>query len=173
MVWIPGFLPKHHTPEFQPACPSISKLISGKDSDKLLCPIRAYNIYLERSQYWLDRNPEDIPPEVLWLVLSSTRQASAEYLADLFRALVGDSRRFLRRPSEEVGIHQARKLAASHALGEGQDEQVVKVKMGLSEVRILRKNYVAPVPKLKVDCVLPGGTCIPDRTHKLSDSDLD
>ena len=31
LVWIPGFLPKHHTPDFQPACPSISKLISGRD----------------------------------------------------------------------------------------------------------------------------------------------
>ena len=115
MTWVPGFIPKHHTPEFQPTCPSISKLISSRDSDKLLCPVRAYKAYLERTQYWLDWNPGDHHPEVLWLVPSSTHQASADYLSDLFKILVGDSRRFLGKSSEEVGIHQIRKLAASHA----------------------------------------------------------
>ena len=173
LFWIPGFLPKHHTPEFQPECPSVSALISSRETDRVLCPVRAYKIYLERSQNWLSRFPADHHPKVLWSLPLSTRQASAEYLSDLFRALVGDSRRFLGEPEVVIGMHQVRKLAASHALQEGQDEQVIKVKMGFSEVRILRKNYIAPVPRLKVACVLPGGTFIPDRTHELSDSDSD
>ena len=172
LFWIPGFLPKHHTPDFQPDCPSVSALVSNRETDTFLCPVRAYRIYLERSQNWLDRFPADQHPKVLWSVPGSTRQASADYLSDLFRAL-GDSRRFLGEPEVMMGMHQVRKLAASHAFQEGQSEEVIKVKMGFSEVRILRKNYIAPVPKLKVACVLPGGTFIPDRTHELSDSDSD
>ena len=151
----------------------VSALVSSRETGKFLCPVRAYKIYLECSQNWLNRFPADQHPKVLWSVPMSTRQASAEYLSDLFRALVGDSRRFLGEPEVMIGMHQVRKLAASHALQEGQDEQVIKVKMGFSEVRILRKNYIAPVPRLKVACVLPGGTFIPDRTHELSDSDSD
>ena len=172
LTWVRGFTPKHHTPDFQPSCPSISRLISRRVSDKFLCPVRAYKAYLERTQFWLDRNPGTLLPEVLWLFPWSTHKASADYLSELFGILVGESR--LRgEPREEVGIHQIRKLAASHAMCEGQDEEVVKSKMGFSEVRIFRKNYVAPVSKLKVACVLPGGTCIPNRTHELSDSDSD
>ena len=94
-----------------------------------------------------------------------------EFLSDLFIDLVKDSRRSLREPGVEIGIHQSRKLAAAYSLQVGQDEQVVKSKMGFSEIRILRKNYVAPVPELREACVLPGGSFIPDRTHELSDSD--
>ena len=42
-----------------------------------------------------------------------------------------------------------------------------------TEVRILRKNYIAPVPQLRVACVLPGGPFFPDRTHEMSDSESD
>ena len=39
----------------------------------------------------------------------------------------------------EVGIHQIRKLAASHSVQAGHNELTIKEKMGFSEVRILRK----------------------------------
>ena len=45
-----------------------------------------------------------------------------------------------------VGIHQIRKLASSHAIRAGQKERIIKEKMGFSEVKILRKNYDAQVP---------------------------
>ena len=72
-----------------------------------------------------------------------------------------------------VGIHQIRKLASSHAIRAGQKERIIKEKMGFSEVKILRKNYITQVPSLKVTCVLPGGTFIPNRAHVLSESDSD
>ena len=130
-------------------------------------------MYLERSQVWWDRNPDSEHHEFLWTVPSSTFQASPEYLVNLIQGLVGDSRRFLGEPSVDVGIHQIRKLPASHSIQAGQKEQIVKEKMGFSEVKILRKNYIAQVPKLKVACVLPGGTFIPNRMHELSESDSD
>ena len=36
-------------------------------------------------------------------------------------------------------------------------ELIIKEKMGFSEVRILRKNYIASVPDLTIACVFPGG----------------
>ena len=53
LYWVPGFVPKRHSPNFQPPCPSISPMTS-RESDEWLCPIRAYTIYLNRSQEWLN-----------------------------------------------------------------------------------------------------------------------
>ena len=94
-------------------------------------------IYLDRAQVWWDRNPDREHHNFLWTVPSSTHQASPEYLSNLFQALVGDSRRFSGEPGADVGIHQIRKLAASHSIQEGQDEQTIKEKMGFSEIRNL------------------------------------
>ena len=71
----------------------------------------------------------------------------------------------------EVKILLRHKLAASYAIQVGQEEQQVKIKLGFSDVRILRKNYVAQAPPLKEACVLPGGIFIPNRGHEFSDSD--
>ena len=186
LEWIPGFIPKRHSPEFQPLCPSISPLTSTRDSDKLLCPVRAYRIYLDRSWEWLSKFPAEQHPLVLWSVPMTASQASMDFLSELFSDLVKDSRRSirgvnnlvrgsrrpLRGPKVDIGIHQTRKLAAAYSLQVGHDE-VVKSKIGFSELRILRKNYFVPVPALREACVLPGGTFIPDRTHEFSDSDSD
>ena len=80
---------------------------------------------------------------------------------------MGDSRRNAGERSIEVGIHQIRKLAASHSTQAGHNERIIKEKMGFSEVKILKKNYIAKVPDLKVACVLPGGSFIPNRTHSV------
>ena len=74
---------------------------------------------------------------------------------------------------DPIGVHQMRKLAATYAIQVGQDEQVVKVKLGFSTVRILRKNYVAEAPSLREACVLPGGSFVPNREQEFSDSDSD
>ena len=62
-------------------------------------------MYLERSQVWWDRNPDDEQHEFLWTVPLSTIQASPNYLLNLIQALVGNSRRFSGEPSVNVGIH--------------------------------------------------------------------
>ena len=81
----------------------------------------------------------------------------------MFKTLVEDSRKsYKRRGKVNIGPHQARKFAASYASQVGQDEDLVRKVMGFSDLDILRKNYVAPVPFLKMHCVLPGGTFIPE-----------
>ena len=79
--------------------------------------------------------------------------------------------RALAGPEVPIGIHQMRKLAATYAIQAGQDEQLIKVKLGFSDVRILRKNYIAEAPQLREACILPGGSFIPNRDHELSDTD--
>ena len=66
--WVAGFMPKRHTPNFQPPCPSIGPMTSRRDSDLLQCPIRAYKIYMSRSQEWLDTVSPDLWPLGLLLV---------------------------------------------------------------------------------------------------------
>ena len=56
-----------------------------------------------------------------------------------------------------------RKFAASYANKVGQVKERIRINMGFSSLKILRKNYVAKVPELKIHCVLPGGTFISDR----------
>ena len=173
LVWIPGFRPKHHTPDFQPASPSISRLISDRRSDKLLCPVRAYFRYLDRSELWWENNPNSTYHDFLWTVPSSTIQASSHFILTLIQDLVGTARRDAGERRVEFGVHQNRKLAASHSTQAGHNERIIKEKMGFSEVKILKKNYIAKVPDLKVACVLPGGSFIPNRAHSLLDSDSD
>ena len=72
--------------------------------------------------------------------------------------------RVLAGPEVPIGIHQMRKLAATYAIKAGQDEKLVKVKLGFSDVRNLRKNYVAEAPQLREACVLPGGSFMPKGT---------
>ena len=86
---------------------------------------------------------------------------------------MGDARRDAGEHSVEVGVHQIRKLAASHSTQAGHNERTIKEKMGFSEVKILRKNYIAKVPDLRIAWVLPGGSFIPNNAHSLSESDSD
>ena len=128
---------------FKTPCPSISPMTSPRDSDALLCLIRAYTIYVNRSQEWLIAVPLDQQPVELWLVPRSTIPASPDFLSDSFKRLVRDSRRAfggvealwrgpraLAGPEVPIGIHQMRKLAATYAIQAGQHEQLVKVKLG-------------------------------------------
>ena len=139
-------------------------------------------MYINRSQEWLERLPPDRRPLDLWLVPGTASPASPNFISMLFKKLVSDSRRAfggvetLVRGSRErekvpIGIHQMRKLAATYASLAGHEEQQIRIKLGFSDVRILRKNYIAQAPPLREACVLPGGTFIPSRVHEFSDSD--
>ena len=51
-----------------------------------------------------------------------------------------------------------RLMAVTYDIQAGQDEQLIIVKLGFSDVRILSKNYIAEDPQLREACVLPGGS---------------
>ncbi|CAL4093494.1 unnamed protein product [Meganyctiphanes norvegica] len=109
----------------------------------------------------------------LWSSPSCSRPLSTRFLSNLFISVVKDSRRFHDLSADiSVGPHGMRKFAASYSAQVGLNEERVKRVMGFSSTRILRKNYVAWVPPLRVPCVLPGGTFLP-RFHEMSGSDSD
>ena len=167
----PKFIPS----EFRAPTPSISSMDSAHSSDRLLCPVRAFRIYLERSQEWLDGVPLLLRlHSSLWSFPDSGVQVPTCVLSSWFRNLVVDSQRLNGLPvPKDIGPHQVRKLAASYARKAGQAEPLVQRVMGFSSRVILRKNYVADVPPIHFPCVLPGGTFLPRRIHDMSSSDSD
>ena len=173
LLWVPGFRPKHYTPEFQPKNPSIARLFSNRPTDNSLCPVRAYFEFLDRSGMWWQADPNAPSHSFLWTVPSTTIQASSNLILKLIQDLVGSALRDAGKNRVEVGVHQIRKLAASHSTQAGHNERVIKEKIGFSEVKILKKNYIAKVPDLKVACVLQGGSFIPNNAYSLSKSDSD
>ena len=170
--WVHGYSPKNRTPDFQPGCPSIWRMSSVVLRDQLLCPVRAYDMYIHRTGDLLDDVPLSRRPCSMWIHPRSLLPLSKGTLSRWFIDLVLQSRRLngLVDPVT-VGPHQMRKFAASYSSMVGQDEETVVRVMGFSSNRILRKNYVAPVPPLKVPCVLPGGPFLARRDHDLSDSE--
>ena len=163
LKWVEDFTPKRFAPDFQSPCPSIQPLVSLVDGHEKLCPVRAYDAYLNRSSSWLRKLPFKERPKILWSAPKSGKALDKVFLTRVFKTLVENSRKFFKRRGKvDIGPHQARKFAASYASQVGQDEEFVRKVMGFSDVSIFRKNYVAPVPFLKMHCVLPGGTFIPE-----------
>ena len=172
LYWIRGYLPKTHSPDFQAGSPSIRRMTSVVSKDRLLCPVRAYEIYVARSVDVLDDVPLSRRHHRLWHHPRTLLPLSKGTLSRWFVDLVVESRHLnaLVEPVS-IGPHQMRKFAASYSSMVGQDEEEVVRVMGFSSNRILRKNYVAQVPPLLVPCVLPGGPFLARKDHTLSDSD--
>ena len=161
LLWVPDFRPKHFTPSFRPCPPSISPIGSSSSRDVLLCPVRAYQIYKDRSEPWL----EDVPlllrhRSPLWSLPGQTVPSPVRTLTAWFISLVKDYRRRDGLSTDiSVGPHQMRKFAASYSLHLGQNPEGVRKTMGFSSLTILRKNYLAhTVTPLLMPCVLPGGS---------------
>ena len=147
LEWVPGFSSKTHSPSHATTFPSIGSLSASDGSPMLLCPIRAYKIYLSRSAAWLGASPPSPRHRYLWFHQTNPRPASKAYLSGLFRDLVKDSRHFNDLdPGVVAGPHQMRKLAASYASQVGQSEARLLQIMDFAGPTIFRKNYVAWVP---------------------------
>ena len=102
-------------------------MISRREADLLKCPIRAYNIYLSRSQEWLSTVSPEVWPVELLLMPGTHSPASDNVISVLFKDLVKDSYRLLGGArallrddntviEDAIGVHQMRKLAATYAI---------------------------------------------------------
>ena len=172
LSWVSGYLPKHHTPLFPATTPSIRRMASGVQRDRLLCPVRAYDILVSRSLDLIEDVPLSQRHHRLWVNPRSLLPASKGSLSRWFFNLVVASRHHLGVFCPvSVGPHQMRKLAASYSSLLGQDEDTVLRVMGFSSRSVFRKNYVAWVPPLTVPCMLPGGPFLARKDHNVSDSD--
>ena len=129
LKWLPAFKAKHYTSDFQPTDPSISVLESD-DSDRLLCPMRAWEIFSLRRARMINHVNNDC----FWtLFLNSLRRVLV--------SLVTASRRFSEcDTSVAIGPHHLRKFAASYSktfLGQSvKHEQLLVKQMGCSSISI-------------------------------------
>ena len=172
LEWLPTFNPKHNSPTFRPSPPSISRLENPTGVQLTLCPVRAYNIFLNRSTNWHSdvENIQDLQP--FWVKPNSTSPSSVPELTRSFKSLVKAYRKSIKLPiTIPMGPHQTRKFGASYSIQlKHKKADIIKV-MGSKSFTILKKNYVTEVPPLTVSCALPGGSYIYIPQHSLSDSD--
>ena len=173
LLWVPGFRPKHYSPDFVPSPPSISCFAFTQPIGRLLCPVRAYHIYWQRSHEWLD----DVPLSqrhrpFLWSHPDHALHHIIGSLTKWFISLIKDCRQRDGLSLDiRIGPHQTRKFAGSYSAQAGHDMQRVRKVMGFSSLTILKKNYIANVPPLIMPCVLPGGSFAPLRERDFSSSD--
>ena len=172
LIWLKDFKPKHYTPSFRPPCPSICKLEDPTGVQLTLCPVRAYDIFKNRSIDWHDyvENTQELQP--FWVKPDDSLPSSVPELSKTFVSLIKDYRRSVRLSINiPMGPHQTRKYSGAYSVKLNQKiPDIVKV-MGFSSFTILKKNYVAEVPPLTVPCALPGGSHFPMPQHTISDSD--
>ena len=159
--WIPSYNPKYRTPNWSPSVTSIGYLRHPPDG--VLCPVRAYKLYLSRITPWLNRLPKSSRHPFLWISNSSALVIPKAQLTRLLITLVKDSRHFHEVTGNvPIGPHQFRKFGASLSVILDHDTKKVFDVMGFSPASsIFRKNYVGSVPPLKTPCVLPGGSFSP------------
>ena len=155
LYWLDEFKPKHYEPKFKPKHPIIDELNTGGNDNIQLCPVRAFNTYVNKVNGG-GRHSGKVP---LW------KQDIGE-LTDLFNGVVTDSFNFVNLVvGDNVGPHQMRKFAASYShmmlLDNPALERRLLDRMGFASMVILKKNYVDNVPDLNTRCVLPIGTFIP------------
>ena len=151
LKWLPEFRAKRDSSDFRPDEPSISILSSSDESESLLCPVRAWRIYLLRRPRVVNRfNDNCFWP---WGKIEMTY---------VFKSLVADARNFAGIPDEvPIGPHQMRKFAASYSRTylHSTDEGLFK-KMGCKSMSVLKKCYISNVPPVRFSCVVPLGTLL-------------
>ena len=174
LSWVAGYVPKIRTPAFVASSPSIRRITSGIPRDRLLCPVRAYDILVRRTLDLVDDVPLSRRRLGLWIhprtLLPLSKGTLSRWFTDL---VVGSRHRHGDFDPVSIGPHQLRKLGASYSSFLGMDEDDVIKVMGFSSKSIFRKNYVAWVPPLTVPCMLPGGPFLNRRDHDVSASEED
>ena len=179
LKWVPSFKPKNffilensklklnkNIRKLTPSCPSILPLDASAPSAPTLCPVRAYKIYLKRTE-----NYPGLSKTFLWDHGKFKNVVNIQGLSRKFIKLV----EFSRIESgifgdAAIGPHHCRKLAASYGsllCNNKSDETLLMRKMGFSSTKVLRKVYIKNVPPLAHSCVLPNGTYIPGASRSV------
>ena len=161
LKWVRSYNPKFRTPNWSPSVPSIGYL--RHPSGGVLCPVRAYSLYLERISPWIARLPRSSRHPYLWISNTSASRIPKAQLSRLLISLVKDARRFHAKTGNvPIGPHQFRKFGASLSVLLNHEREKVLDVMGFSpSSKIFNKNYVGQVSPLRTQCVLPGGSSSP------------
>ena len=167
--WVRSYNPKFRTPKWSPSVPSIGYL--RHPSGGVLCPVRAYTIYLNRISPWIARLPRSTRHPFLWISNTSASRIPKAQLSRLLISLVKDARRYHGKTGNvPIGPHQFRKFGASFSVLLNHERGKVLDVMGFTpSSHIFNKNYVGQVSPLKTPCVLPGGSSSPSSDLPSSD----
>ena len=146
-----------------PNCPSIFPLVVGSQGNNLLCPVRAYNIYIKRT------SGEGFSDLFLWYHGKNKGKVNVQSISAIFSNLVRQAKRSAGiMNNDPIGPHQCRKLAASYGAllcNSERDENRLRERMGFSALSVLRKVYIRDVPPLTHAFVTPGGIYTPGKAR--------
>ena len=113
LLWLDDFTPKVHNPTFQTPCPSIEEISVNNGQDVILCPVRTFKSYRERTTTMLEHVPPLLRPKSLWVHprFRLNRKIDIKYLSNIFIELIKDTRIFNDlNPEIPIGPHQTKKL---------------------------------------------------------------
>ena len=151
LQWPRFFLAKNERQSFTAQEPSISAI---EGPDKLLCPVRALNIFLVRRaevKYHVNN-------KCLW---PRSQKALSLYLVSVVKASV----KFAGKPvNMKIGPHQFRKLGASlcyNFFPPALRKKLLPLRMGSAALRVPRRAYIRHLPRPGLACVAPLGTVSP------------
>ena len=153
ILWREGFSPKMEAEGFQPDCPSILPLESEIENDKLLCPVRAL-------QAWINIKEDESTPwpsqrGFMW-------PWKLKKMAEMTNLMIEDACRWkeYKLPIKK-GLHGVRKLAASYSqafITSQDDKDLLAKRMGSKTHSVLYRKYVFQVDPLDITFVVPLGT---------------
>ena len=158
--WLPKYTPKYHNKDFQPKLPSFERLASDSNEDLLLCPFRAFQIYLGR----IRSNPRGSINRSLWPLPSKDLTKS---LTKMFISTTVQAKHSAGDLSDvPIGPHQMRKFAASYSAkminSSVEGERKLMERMGCKTMSVLKRHYINNIPRVSLKMVIPVGTCVPD-----------
>ena len=151
LKWVRSYNPKFRTPNWSPSVPSIGYL--RHPSGGVLCPVRAYTIYLKRISPWIACLPRPTRHPYLWISNTSASRIPKAQLSRLLISLVKDARRFHGKTSNvPIGPHQFRKFGASYSVLLNHEREKVLDVMGFPHRPIyLIKTMLARLPPWKLN----------------------
>ena len=153
LKWLPLFRAKWESADFHPEQPSVSRLVPLPGGDILLCPVRAWGVFVRKRM--TIRNYMD--NDRFW-------PCSMYALSYFCKRVVKDSVKFAGKSVVgPVGPHQFRKLAGSLSRKFFTDsERVLYNKMGSKSMSVLTRSYIRDVSRVRHSCVVPLGTLYPN-----------
>ena len=153
LKWLPLFRAKWESIDFHPEQPSVSRLVPLPGGDDLLCPVRAWGIFVRRRMGI--RNYVDNAR--FW-------PYSMYALTYFCKRVIKDSLVFAGNSANcPMGPHQFRKLASSLSRKFFQEpEKVLYRKMGSKSMSVLTRSYIRDVPGVRHTYVVPLGTLYPN-----------
>lgn len=153
LKWLPLFRAKWESADFHPEQPSVSRLVPLPGEDVLLCPVRAWSVFVRKRM--TIRNYVD--NDRFW-------PCSMYALTYFCKRVVKDSVKFAGKSLVgPVGPHQFRKLAGSLSRKFFTDsERVLYNKMGSKSMSVLTRSYIRDVSRVRHSCVVPLGTLYPN-----------